>query len=247
MSGIEHCQVLGPFNSGTVLMQSYVNHLFRNVRHDGFAYWKHSLPPRYQRNSDQRILMQDAVGEFPGVLLICMVRSPYFWLPATCRRHYNFRFTTQSFDLGQRLRSPVYLKGELFINLARAWNGYYRGYAHYLEPMGRVIYVRLEDLVRNPAATIQRLETRLERRPESDVAAVVAKLSRRPSKSDNAFGSAWEEKNRLEHVTRTLRRQDLSFINQQIDPELLKRFDYPLAWPAPECARPGLGASAAAR
>ena len=236
MGEFEHCQVLGPFNTGTALMHAYVKQLFQNFRPDRFPYWKHSLPPSYQRNSDNQVVADGSTGEFPGVLFVCMVRSPYFWLPATSRRHYNLNFHVHSFDMGQRLRSPVYFNGELFTNLVKVWNGFYRQYAAHLEPLGRVIYIRLEDLVKNPRDTLQVLETKLERKHGSDTQASIDLVTRAPRKVDNAFGETWEEKNRLDFVTRTLRSADLSFINQQLDPLLMKKFGYPWAWASPQGA-----------
>ena len=229
MSEFEHCQVLGPFSSGTTLMYSYVHRLFQNFNLDRFRYWKHSIPPRYLGNFSGQFV-EIPTAEFAGVLFVCMVRSPYFWLTATTRRHYNFRFHVRSFDMGHRLRSPVYLRDRLFTNLVEVWNSYYRSYALHLEPLGNVIYVRLEDLVRNPRDAIRLLETKLERRPGSDEEAFIDSVSTKPRKPDNAYGETWEEKNRLEFVTRTLRHAVLSFINQQLDPKLMEKFSYPRAW-----------------
>jgi len=234
MSEFEHCQVLGPINTGTSLMQSYVDQLFRSSRPHRFVVYKHSLPPRFRRNTGEEIFADGSTDEFPGVLFVCMVRSPYFWLPATSRRPYSLRFHVGSFDVGQRLRSPAYFRDELFTNLVEVWNNYYRRYALYPEPLGSVIYVRLEDLVRNPRDTIRLLHEKLERKPGSDAEAFIDSVSRAPSKSHNAYGEVWEERNSLDFVTRTLRHADLSFINQQLDPLLMKKFAYPYAWVVPQ-------------
>jgi len=236
MPEFEHCQVLGPFNTGTVLMNSYVRQLFGASRQERFDYWKHSIPPHYQRNSDGQMIADETGGEFPGVLFICMVRSPYYWLPATSRRPYNLSFQERSFDMGQRLRSPVNLKVRDFKNLVQVWNDYYHSYASQLEPHGRAIYVRLEDLVRDPGAVLKRLDTRLERLPDRDEQAVIDSISKVPRKPDNAYGEVWEEKNRLAYAVRAIRQQDLAFINAQLDPDLMRKFEYPFAWARPEVA-----------
>lgn len=238
MNDIRHCQVMGPFSTGTVLMNGYVHRLFRAFRPECFKYWKHSLPPWFWENdrphNDAQVIPAGSGQGFPGIFFVCMVRSPYFWLPATCRRPYNFRFRVSGLDISERLRSPVELKGRLFANLAQAWNSYYRGYAQHLEPLGRVVYVRLEDLVQNPHDTVRRLEARLERRPDSDVSSTIESLAAVPSKSDNSFGQDWEAKNRLESARQNLPQADLSFINQQLDPQLMKKFGYSWAWVSPQ-------------
>jgi len=234
MSEFKHCQVLGPFNTGTVLMTSYVRQLFSNNRQKRFEYWKHSLPPRYQRNADDKMVTIDSADAFSGVLFLCMVRSPYFWLAATSRRPYNLNFHVKSFDVGQRLRSPVRLKDENFNNIVHLWNSYYRRYALYLEKQAEVIYTRLEDLVRNPRDILRVLESKLDRKPGSDVQASIDSMAQTPRKADNAFGEIWEEKNRLKFVSQTMRAEDLSFINQQLDPLLMKKFAYAYVWPDPE-------------
>jgi|GEM_PF-4254250 len=227
---------MGPFNTGTVLMSSFVRRLYTNDQNRHFQYWKHSVPPRFLQNSDEKTPMDGSTRAFPGVLFLCMIRSPYFWLTATCRRQYNVQFHVKFFDLSERLRSPVYLKGELFNNIVQLWNSYYRRYALYLEEHNSVTYVRLEDLVRNPSETLRLLDSKLERKPGSDEQACIAFISRAPSKADNAYGEIWEEKNRLEFALKAIRADDLSFINQQLDPLLMKKFAYSYAWPSPQIA-----------
>lgn len=234
MEKIKHCQIMGPFNSGTVLMSCYLHQLFLEFNPACFKYWKHSLPPNFRSNENEQLSTRDLSRDCEGIFFVCMVRSPYFWLPSTSRRPYNFGFHVRSLDIGQRLRSPVYLNGELFINLVQAWNSYYRCYERNLEPLGKVIYIRLEDLVRTPHEAVRLLESRLQRRPGSDAQATIDSVSPVPCKSDNSFGEAWEEKNRMDFATKTLRQADLSFINQQLDPRLMKKFGYSYAWNTPE-------------
>lgn len=224
---------MGPFNSGTVLMSCYLDRLFLEFKPASFKYWKHSLPPNFRHQSDDQITVLDTDSDFEGIFFLCMVRSPYFWLPATSRRSYDFSFHMPRLDISNRLRSPVYLKGVLFTNLMQAWNSYYRSYERYLEPLGKVIYVRLEDLVRTPHETVRLLESKLERRPGSNIQKTIDSLSPNPCKTDNSFGEDWEEKNRMDFAIKTLRQTDLSFINQQLDPRLMKKFGYSYAWNTP--------------
>jgi hypothetical protein len=194
------------------------------------------MPPHFWRETDAERVEVDPGRDFIDIFFVCMVRSPYYWLPANCRRPYSLRFHVPSLDIGQRLRSPVTLRGKMFTNLVRVWNSYYQCYAQHLEPLGKVIYVRLEDLVMRPHDTVRLLESRLERRPQSDTQSTIDALSHVPCKSDNSYGEDWEQKNRMEFVTRNLRQADLSFINQQVDPQLMKKFGYSYAWATPKSA-----------
>lgn len=233
MEQVQHCQVLGPFNTGTVLMDCYVRALYKNFEPGRFDYWKHTLPPDYFPNGAPAPPHAEPPQGFEGVLFICMVRSPYFWLTSTCRRPYSLHFETRNMDLGRRLRSPIRLRGRPIKNVVALWNSYYRAYADRLAVKNRVVHVRLEDLVMSPRGVLARLDTLLERRPGLDTDAVIEKVSARPTKRDNAHGEVWEEKNSFEHLFRATRAEDLAFINQQVDQRLLAKFEYPMVWPAP--------------
>jgi hypothetical protein len=208
-------------------MNCYLHRLFCEYSPNQFGYWKHSIPPHFRRNADSKTIEKDPGRDLADIFFVCMVRSPFFWLPANCRRPYEFKFRVSSLDIGERLRSPVALKGREFPNLVQAWNSYYQSYADYLEPMGNVIYIRLEDLVRHPHDVVRLLESRLQRRPGSNTQSVIDTLSGVPCKPDNSFGDDWEQKNRMNTVRRTQRQVDLSFIDQQLDPKLMEKFDYP--------------------
>ncbi len=232
---MNHYQVLGPFNSGTVLMSRYLQNLFRNFAPKHFEYWKHSLPPWwFMQGHPPGPAVNKPVTDFPGVMFVCMVRSPYFWLSSTCRRPYDITFQSKSFDLGKRLRCPVSLRLQRFRNIVQLWNNYYRRYEEELEVNQRIVYVRLEDLVRNPADTLSRLEPRLERRQGSELEPVIKRLTAAPMKPQNTYGAAWEEKNRLGHLRKTISNRDLTFITQQLDRRLMQKFDYPLIWSPPD-------------
>ncbi len=192
MNNIEQCQVLGPFNSGTTLMQRYLNQLFRDFSPDSFIYWKHSLPPEYFPCSNIPADTPDyrPIGKFPGILFLCMVRSPYFWINSTLRRPYNLAIQTNSRDVAERLRSPVvFRKNQRFCNIIQVWNHYYRGYTKLLESGNRVLYIRLEDLVKDADSTLQKLDTCLQRKSGIDVQRTIKKISAIPSKKHNTHGA----------------------------------------------------------
>ncbi len=97
-----------------------------------------------------------------------------------------------------------------------------------------MVYIRLEDLVSDTANTLQQLESFLERKPGSDLKRIIEGVSPVPSKSHNAHGAAWREKNQLQHLTASTSRSDLEFVTGQLDHKLMKKFGYPLLWFPPE-------------
>ncbi len=238
MSEIKQCQVMGPFNSGTSLMESYVARLFQQRGERVFRYWKHSLPPsyfHYPRQSGPPIAVDLSDSLFDGVLFICMVRSPYFWSRSTCIRGYNLSFNVRTLDFGARLRSSVVLRGnQRYSNIVQLWNHYYRAYAECLEIRGDVVYVRLEDLVENPQGTLRSLEEHLPRRAGSDLELVISKLFGEPMKKTNSAGLGWLEINTPEHLARALSSRDRDFITSQLDPSLMRKFGYALQWTPPD-------------
>ncbi len=236
MKEIQHCQVLGPFNSGTTLMQRYLFNLYRNFSPDCFPYWKHTLPPvfySYPRTPSRKPIRVPS-GGFPNVLLVCMVRSPYFWVNSILKRPYDVAFLTKSMDMEDRLRCPVVFRhNQRFENITQVWNHYYRCYAEQLEINNRLLYIRLEDLVKDTVNTLQKLDSRLHRRPGRNLKQVIDKISATPSKPHNAHGAVWKKKNRLKYVYESICNDDLVYINQQLDPELMRKFAYHLAWTSP--------------
>ena len=222
MSEIKHCHILGPFNSGTVLAACYLRQLFSNFKPKRLNCWKHSLPPDFYREDSPQNAFQAPPEGFPGVLFVCMVRSPYFWATSTCRRPYALGFRSRDKDLADRLRCPVWFKGKRYKNIVQLWNHYYYSYAEQLEVNNSAEYVRLEDLVRHPVRTLQILENRLQRRPGSDLKKIIKQVSAVPSKPNNAYGAVWEEKNRLDHLLKSISKHDLAFVTRQLDRELMQ-------------------------
>lgn len=173
--------------------------------------------------------------QFPKVLFVCMVRSPYFWINSTLSHPYNLSFQTRQRDKENLLRSPVKLRNrQEFKNIIEVWNHYYQAYASHLASKNHVVYIRLEDLVRDTANTLETLDGYLERTPSVDVEYVIETVSGSPSKSHNSHGEEWEEENRQESIYRFFNNSDLAFINRQLDQELMKKFGYPVAWQSPE-------------
>lgn len=218
-------------------MQMYVGNLFQNIEPDCFPYWKHSLPPAlysYPRISADEPVQSQPQG-FPGVLFVCMVRSPYFWVGSSCRHPYDLSFHTRTKDLGTRLRSPVVLNGrQRFKNIMQVWNQYYHQYEAFLEPDNEVVYIRLEDLVRTPESVIKNLDLFLERKPRIELKHVIDKVTAVPTKPQNAYGEVWEEKNRMAYLSRSISHSDLAYISHQADQQLMQKYAYPLVWPSPE-------------
>lgn len=237
MQGIQQCKVFGPFNAGTTLMQRYLHNLFIKKSPDLLKFWKHSLPPVFypypKLPEDKPVVMP--FKQVPEVLFVCMVRSPYFWINSSLNNPYNFSFQTQSRDKERLLRSPVVLrKHQKFKNIIHVWNHYYQGYAEQLEKSNTVIYIRLEELVRDTATTLQKFDFYLERIPEVDFESTIKRISGVPSKTYNTHGQEWEEKNQDENIYRFFNNSELDFINRQLDKKLMKKFSYPLAWQPPK-------------
>lgn len=173
-------------------------------------------------------------GGFPDVLFVCMARSPYFWAISCCKRPYDLSFQSRNQDLGSCLRCPVvFRRKQRFPNIIQLWNRYYRAYETQLE-QSQVATVRLEDLVRTPLDVIGKLDEVLQRKPGCNPERISENLSAAPMKPLNSFGDLWEERNRTEHLRSAIPDQDLAFIDSQLDHELMRRFDYPRVWSAPQ-------------
>lgn len=228
-------QVFGPYNSGTCLMFNYPHHLTElRTRHHLLA-WKHSLPPVFKW--DQACAWKQKEGGPPEALLratlvVCMVRSPYFWLLSTAAQSYGIRFENEVATFSERLRCPVRLQGRRYENLTAIWNAYYGSYRTYLEPAGAA-FVRLEDLVEAPMAIVSALGRHVQI-SSSGVEEEVARIAATPAKRHNGPCVAGEEARqlyRVDNVANLISAADLALINQQIDHSLLAAFGYPVVAP----------------
>jgi hypothetical protein len=233
---VKSVQVFGPFNSGTCLMFNYPHHLTpARSRYNGLG-WKHSVPPDYRWHP--RCLWERDAGGPPAELLhntliVCMVRSPYFWLLSTARRDYLIRFEDGASTFSERLRCAVELDGRRYDDLVAVWNAYYRAYRTYLEPTGAA-FVRLEDLVEAPMAIVRALGRHLEIMPSPGLEVEVARIASTPAKDHYGPCVAGEEARRLyrmENVRGVISAADLEHIDERIDQTLLAAFGYPRVAP----------------
>jgi len=226
-------QVFGPFNSGTCLMFNYPHHLTAARTHYHLLGWKHSLPPVYQWHP--RCPWEETAGGPSAALLyatlvVCMVRSPYFWLLSTARRNYRIRFENRASTFSERLRSPVELDGRRYDNLTAVWNAYYRAYRTHLEPTGAA-FVRLEDLVEAPIAIVRALGRHVEVLSSPQLEVEVARIAATPAKDHEGPCVAGKEARRLyrmDNVRALISAADVELINRQIDHTLLAAFGYPV-------------------
>jgi hypothetical protein len=230
----EQVQILGPFHSGTCLVFNYLQTLF----HARVAYhtlcWKHSLPPEFRRMERGNVRESFAPPEeaLDRTLFVCMVRLPYFWLSSMLREPHHVALTaSRDADEGTRLRSGLRLLGRSLPNLPSLWNAYYRGYLEHLAPRAALEWVRLEDLVQRPEEVLTRLGGRLRRREEVDVREAIDEISSRPAKIHGGRPCVHGEAARREYVPERVPLRftgyDLAFVNGQLDPALMRRFDYP--------------------
>ena len=217
-------------------MQRYVGSGFRIRSSRWDAFWKHSVPPDYQRIYFKRWKEDEAFPTheiFPTTLFICMIRIPYFWLNSTVRRSYNIRFMTgQTFS--ERLRSEVRMKGKSYPNIVEFWNHYYRSVIEHIEPYADVRFFQLEKLVDQPHETLKSLSEIVPMRPRVSLEEMIDKLFNTPMKKRNAFGEKARQMYQIQNVTEMIDHDDLVFINSMLDPQIMRRFDLPLVWTRPE-------------
>jgi len=233
----ERLQILGPFHSGTTLLFNYQRQLLRVPCRYHWAFWKHSVPPDWgwERGTYWPHGGPVPIEEiFATTLFVCMVRLPYFWLRSCCRTPYNLRFLDGGADFSARLRSRVRLHATRCASPVELWNVYYRRYLEQLPPES-TYFVRLEDLVADPASVVDRLARLVPRREVADPAAVIERIRSAPSKriagEPCVHGREAERRYRLENVPRVIDPADLELINRQLDPALLERFGYPRVEP----------------
>lgn len=237
-SEVTTLQVLGPFNSGTCLMFNYPHHLSAVRTRYHLLCWKHSLPPDFRWVEG---CLWDRAADGPPeellrqTLVVCMVRSPYFWLLSTARQNYEISFEGGAETVSERLRCPVRFGGRRYESLSEIWNAYYRAYVSHLVPAGAV-FVRLEDLVEAPMAIVDALSRHVEITVSPPrLQAEVARIAATPAKIHEEPCVAGEEARQLyqiHNVRRLMSAADLALVNTQLDHDLLAAFGYPVVLPA---------------
>jgi hypothetical protein len=236
MRKIDHCHVMGPFNSGTTLMFRYQRRLYDVIGEAHDAFWKHSMPPDYESTKFTR---WETGTKMPvrqimsDTLFICMVRLPYFWLASTSRSPYGIGFTGRHKSFSHKIRCPVTLRNRRYSNLVTFWNHYYSRVHEHIETKGQLRYVRLDHLVNHPERTLEDLKSLMDPKPGVSMDEVIEQISNRPSKKHNSYGREAKEKYRIENVAKMISGQDLDFINSQLDAGLMKKFGFPFVWTAP--------------
>ncbi|MEM9302228.1 MAG: hypothetical protein AAGE01_08975 [Pseudomonadota bacterium] len=241
-------QVLGPFGSGTCLMFNYMQQLYAVPgSYDGCC-WKHSLPPRYRTvvNRRSRPFKPD-FDAWRTVQFIVMARSPYYWISSLLERAYEVDFDTPSRKRRDRLFSALSIHGRSFPHVMALWNAYYRAYPRWLVPRAPVRTVRLEDLVADPRRVLEGLG-RLPRDESVDRDALIDRIDATPAKVHGEACVAGDEARARyteANVPRYFAPDELEFINDGLDPELLRRLGYRRIEPDPSriWTTPAIGAA----
>ena len=231
-------QVLGPFNSGTCLMFNYCHQLTAARTQYHLLEWKHSLPPAYTWDEDCPWDEED--GGPPDELLratlvVIMVRSPYFWARSTARQGYHLRFEDGAVTFSERLRSPVFFGDRRYDSLVAVWNAYYRAYRTHREPTSAA-FVRLEDLVEHPMEIVRGLGHHLDLVSSPRLEQEVAQIAATPAKA-HVQGPCVDRDQarrlyRFDGIERLISPADLTLMGEQLDPDLMADFGYPIVRPS---------------
>ena len=159
-----------------------------------------------------------------------MVRNPYFWLSSMVRKPYAVQFPPGAETRDQRLAAPVRFFDRDFDHLLHLWSSYYRAYRNRLGRRAEVIYVRLEDLVADPHAQLDRLQ-RFARRPDVDWDGTVRATFEAPAKRHREpCVGGYEARRRYTaaRVAEELGANNLGSVNGRIDRDLMERLGYPV-------------------
>lgn len=247
-------QILGPFNSGTNLMKSLLECGFDvNIGRKGQLWiWKHTF-----QMGPKKLRKMKRVGGSNQVLNIVMVRDPYFWFQSVRRAPYTIRWKdgVGSRGMSVKLDRLIRMSGEMgycpkvfkhgieekkdydrmkfsFDSLIGLWNHYYRNYVNKMELDRGVnmLFVRYEDLVKDPLKVVCRLESLLRRRSGISDSMLVSSVTDVSKKHDGVTSSNRDEALRKLNSEKmrsgVYGKRALQSIQSQIDRRLMKRFDY---------------------
>ena len=120
-----HIQVLGPYNSGTNLVNKILKtHLISDHTPDGNTHiWKHTF---------KQSVLEKVIEEHPNTLFVVCYRPMYSWIKSTECSPYKLIWD-------KRLDTTVELLGETFPSIIHLYDHYYRMYQVLVDKYENVI------------------------------------------------------------------------------------------------------------
>jgi hypothetical protein len=122
-----HIQTLGPYNSGTNLVNNILKtQLLSDETPDGNTHiWKHTF---------KQSILERVIEEHPTTLFVVCYRPMYSWIKSTERSTYKLNWD-------KRLDTTIELLGQTFPSISHLYDHYYRMYQVLIERYDNVIAV----------------------------------------------------------------------------------------------------------
>jgi len=188
---------------------------FRLTAHRNLG-WKHRLPPP----PDDPVLR---AGRNRDVGFVTVVKNPYSWLLSLLRRQYSAGRSYASIE--ELVTSPWKTVGRecappQFAGAIDMWN---RKYAACLAlPAGRVLNLRYEDLLEDPAEQVARIAATFDLPQRHASFENVQSSTKRSSRNFDDYRSYYLEQRWREKLTDA----QLALINERLDPAVMTACGY---------------------
>jgi hypothetical protein len=119
-----HLQILGPYNSGSNLINNLLkNKLITDIPDGDTHIWKHTI------NKDD---LEETINKNKNTIFIACYRPIYSWIKSTEKNQYKLKWDRQ-------LDSNVEFFENHFLNISALYDHYYNMYAYFIEKYDNVI------------------------------------------------------------------------------------------------------------
>ena len=182
--------------------------------------WKHGIPP------ENEIL---SAPHAKHTLFVCVAKHPLAWLGSLVSRPYNPAESAPSnFSDFIRYDWPLSPRDNLpdrdRINVVELWNAKNSAFLNLSTIVDRCIVVAYERILEDPAGFLDRVACHLLSTREKYVWSLAS------TKGDETTFEEYREKYLTERIDDAISADDLEFVRQRIDFDLLESFGY--TWPA---------------
>jgi hypothetical protein len=205
-------KIYGERNSGTIYLEWLIHKNLVAEVVEGFEFgWKHRIAPAQDELSD---LMKNEI------LFLCLVKNPYSWLLSMHKRPYQHEIL-KDINFSEFIR---YSYGD-YKNPVVLWNMKNRSYMELGKNVRQHMIVKYEDILRDPKTKLDQIAEKFSIEKPGLFINIQKLLTNKHGIRNEKFHTEYYLK---ETWRKKLHRDQINYINNFLDQDLMQKFDYPL-------------------
>lgn len=209
---MDKIKIYGERNSGTIYLEWLIHKNLVAEIVEGFEFgWKHRLAPVEDELTD---LMKNEI------LYLCLVKNPYSWLLSMHKRPYQHE-VLKDLSFSEFIR---YSYGD-YKNPVALWNIKNRSYVELGNHVRHHMILKYEDLLKEPRTQLDHIAEVFSIEKPGLFINIQKLLTNKHGIRREKFHTEYYIK---EAWRKKLHRDQINFINSNIDQDLMRQFDYTL-------------------